>query len=63
MLQDISLCFTNYNTAALGTAEKTAVLENGGKGVIYNQEKTHSGLANQRRYPNRRSTVLIIKYI
>ena len=30
---------------------KTAV-----KGVIYNQEKTYSGLENQRRYGERRST-------
>ena len=36
------------NTAALGTGEKTAVLENSGKGshIIYKQEKKYSGLEN-----------------
>ena len=39
------------NTAALGTGQKTAILENGCKGShIYNQDKTYSGLENQQRY-------------
>ena len=45
------------NTAALRTVEKTAILENSGKGSdIYNQEKTYSGLENPQRYGGRRST-------
>ena len=36
------------NTAALGTGEKTTVLENSGKGshivILYNQEKRYAGL-------------------
>ena len=37
-------------TAALGAGEKTAVLENGGKGShINDQEKTYLGLENKRQ--------------
>ena len=31
------------NIAALGTGEKTTVLEKGGEGVVYNQEKNIFG--------------------
>ena len=52
LVNDIKIPSTPPNTTALGTVEKTAVSENDAtvKGVMYNQEKTYSGLENQRRY-------------
>ena len=44
------------NTATLGTGKKRRYWKTVIKGVIYNQEKTYSGLENRRRHWGMRST-------